>query len=407
MRISHDPMPGKELALRHARCRALLDRHAPSAGGLLAFARTTVYYLSGVMGAAVFWLPKEGEPVLFARKGAERARLDSPELTVAPYRSYADLAALAADAGSPFTGVIAAEKSALPWTLAENLQKRLPDISFISGDAVPPRARAVKTAWELAKMREAGRRHAEVMEDSLPRVMAPGMTEMEIARKTLDAFADCGGLGSTRMSNFGEEQICGVVSAGDNGNYPTFYNGPLGGMGAHPAVPFLGCPKTVWTENSVLMVDVGFSYEGYNSDKSITYFSGSARDIPAVARKAHDVCRRIEEESAKRLKPGALPMDLYRAAMAEADKAGMAEGFMGHGGNKVPFIGHGIGLCIDDWPPLADRFDTPIAEGMTFALEPKVGLPGIGMVGTENTWLTTPDGGECLSGGIRDILCMY
>lgn len=407
MRISHDPMPREELALRHSRCRFLLDRLVPAAGGLLAFARTTVYYLSGVMGAAVFWLPKEGEPVLFVRKGGERAQCDSPGLTVVPYRSYSELAALAADKGSPFPGVIAAEQSALSWALADTLKKRLPGITFLSGDAVLPRARAVKTDWELAKMRLAGRRHAEAMEDILPRVIAPGMTEMEIARKTLAVFADCGGLGSTRMSNFGEEILFGTVSAGDNGNYPTFYNGPLGGIGAHPSVPFLGCPKTVWIENAVLMIDMGFSHEGYNSDKSLTYFSGCPRDIPAVVRKAHDVCRRIEEESAKRLKPGALPMDLYRAALAEADRAGLAEGFMGHGGNKVPFIGHGIGLCVDDWPPLADRFDTPIAEGMTFALEPKVGLPGIGMVGTENTWLVTPEGGECLSGGIRDIFCVY
>ena len=406
MRISHEPMPKAELALRHERCRALLDRFAPGAGGLLAFARPNIYYLAGVMGAALVWLPKEGEPLLFVRKGLERARLDSPDMAVAQYRSYGDLAELAAAHGAPLTPVIAAEQSALSWALADNLKKRLPDISFISGDAVLPRARAVKTVWELAKMREAGRRHAEAMEELLPRVIEPGMTELEIARKTLEAFADLDGLGSTRMSNFGEELILGAVSAGDNGNYPTFYNGPLGGMGAHPSVPFLGCPRTVWKENHVLMIDVGFSFEGYNSDKSITYFSGGRRDIPAVVQKAHDACRRIEERAAAKLRPGALPMDIYRAALAEADEAGFAEGFMGHGGNKVPFLGHGIGLCIDDWPPIADRFDTPIEDGMTFALEPKVGLPGIGMVGTENTWLVTPEGGECLSGGIRDIVCV-
>lgn len=404
MHISHEPMPKEELALRHARCRELLARHAPRAGGLLAFARTNIYYLSGVMGAAVFWLPKEGEPILFVRKGLERARLDSPYIRAAGYRTYADLGSLASSLGSPLTQVIAAEQSALSWALADNLKKRLPECSFVSGDAVLPRARAVKTAWELAKMREAGKRHAQAMEDILPRTIEPGMTELEIARKTLDSFADLGGFGSTRMSNFGEELILGSVSAGDNCNYPTFYNGPLGGMGAHPSVPFLGCPKTVWTENSVLMIDVGFSYEGYNSDKSITYFSGCARDIPAIVRKAHEVCCRIEEEASAALRPGALPMDLYRAALAAADKAGFADGFMGCGGNQVPFLGHGIGLCIDDWPPIADRFDTPMEEGMTFALEPKVGLPGIGMVGTENTWLVTPHGGECLSGGIRDIV---
>lgn len=406
MHISHEPMPREELALRHARCRELLARLRPDAGGLLAFARPNIYYLSGVMGAAVFWLPLEGEPLLFVRKGLERASLDSPSITAVPYRSYGDLEWLAADYGSPLSPVVAAEQSALSWSLADNLKKRLGRVDFVSGDAVLPRVRAVKTAWELTKMREATRRQAEAMEDILPRLISPGMTEMEISRKLVEVFFSLDGIVSTRMSNFGEELILGSVSSGDNGNYPTFYNGPLGSMGSHPSVPFLGCPKTVWTQNSVLMIDVGFCYEGYNSDKSITYFSGGERDIPAIARKAHDACRKIEEETASRMRPGAVPMELYRNAVAMAEKAGFAEGFMGFGGNQVPFLGHGIGLCIDDWPPIADRFDMPIEENMTFALEPKVGLPGIGMVGTENTWLVTSGAAECLSGGIRDIVCV-
>ena len=406
MFTSIEPMPKEELALRHARCRALLARLCPEAGGLMAFSRTNIYYLTGVMGAGVFWLPLEGEPLLMVRKGAERARLDSPHLAVAEYRSYANLESLAASHGAPFTPVIAAEQSGLSWTLSENLLKRLSTVRFLSGDAVLPRARAVKTPWELAKMREAGARQGQAMEESLPRIISPGMTEMEISRKVLDAFFDLGGIGSTRMSNFGEELILGQISSGDNGNFPSFYNGPLGGSGAHPSVPFLGCPKTVWKSNGILMIDVGFSYESYNSDKTITYFAGSRRDIPSLAQKAHDVCREIERAASERLRPGALPMDLYDMALGMAKQAGFADGFMGCGGNQVPFLGHGIGLCIDDWPPIAARFDTPMENNMTFALEPKIGLPGLGMVGTENTWVVTEQGGVCLSGGIRDIVCV-
>jgi Xaa-Pro aminopeptidase len=89
-----------------------------------------------------------------------------------------------------------------------------------------------------------------------------------------------------------------------------------------------------------------------------------------------------------------------------AEKAGFAEGFMGLGGNKVPFLGHGIGLCIDEWPVLARRFDKPLEAGMTLAIEPKIGLPGFGMVGTENTWEVTDNEAVCLSGGIRDFVCV-
>jgi Xaa-Pro aminopeptidase len=89
-----------------------------------------------------------------------------------------------------------------------------------------------------------------------------------------------------------------------------------------------------------------------------------------------------------------------------ADEAGFAEGFMGLGNNKVPFLGHGIGLCIDEWPVLANRFDKALREGMTLAVEPKIGLPGIGMVGSENTYEVTPSGAVSLSGKRCELICV-
>ena len=79
---------------------------------------------------------------------------------------------------------------------------------------------------------------------------------------------------------------------------------------------------------------------------------------------------------------------------------------MGLGGNKVHFLGHGIGLVIDEQPVLAHRFDEPLQEGMTLAVEPKIGLPGIGMVGVENTFEVTPGGGKSLTGNRFDMLCL-
>jgi Xaa-Pro dipeptidase len=107
------------------------------------------------------------------------------------------------------------------------------------------------------------------------------------------------------------------------------------------------------------------------------------------------------------MKPGAIPASLYAEALDRAEKAGFADAFMGIGDNKVPFLGHGIGLCIDEWPVLAKRFDKPLQAGMTIAMEPKIGLPGIGMVGIENTWEITEDGAVCLSStGLHDVICV-
>ena len=84
--------------------------------------------------------------------------------------------------------------------------------------------------------------------------------------------------------------------------------------------------------------------------------------------------------------------------MELAAKAGFAEGFMGLDGNQVAFLGHSIGLNVDERPVLARGFNAPLKAGMTIAIEPKIGLPGFGMVGTENTWEITDSAPRCLTG---------
>lgn len=399
-------VPQEELAARHELCRSLLAQLHPEAGGIMAFSRPMIYYLCGCMGAGVFWLPREGQPVLMIRKGAERALLENPFSTVTPFRSFRELARLAGEHGVPLTETIAAERSGLPWNLGDSLQRYLPETRFVDGDSLLARARARKSPWELARMREAGTRHAAAMEDELPRRIAPGMSELEIARLLSGLFYVQGSCGITRMSSPSEEMHFGYVSAGESGNYPTFYNGPLGCRGVHPAAPFMGNAQVLWTYGQILAIDTGFCFEGYHSDKTLTYFAGAARKIPPLVRKAHAVCLAIEETTAEAMRPGAVPSKLYAEAVRKAEEAGFAQGFMGFGANKVPFLGHGVGLCIDEWPVLARSFEQPLETGMTLALEPKIGIPGIGMVGTENTWEVAEKGAICLSGGIRDIICV-
>jgi Xaa-Pro dipeptidase len=137
--------------------------------------------------------------------------------------------------------------------------------------------------------------------------------------------------------------------------------------------------------------------EGYHTDKTQAYWSSSA-DIPVVARDAQSVCLDIQAALAEALRPGAIPSELYAMGMRMAEQAGFAEGFMGLGSGQVRFIGHSIGLAVDETPVIAARFDDPLLPGMVMALEPKIGIPGIGMVGTENTFEVTGSGGKSLTG---------
>ena len=399
-------LPASEILARLAACRKLLAQRQPEASGLLLFSRLSIYYLTGTLANGVFWLPLEGEALLLVRKGRERCLLESPATNTLAFRSYSELAALCSEAGSPLGPVVAAEMHALPWALGNLLQSRLGNVRFVSDDQLVAFARRIKSPWELAKMRACGSLHNKTICEILPGLLRPGMSERAISHLVWQIFFEHGHCGMLRMDKHGEDVFLGHVSAGENGNYPSHYNGPLGLKGEHPATPFMGHARSIWQEHEPLMIDVGFALEGYSTDKSQLYWSGRAASIPDSVRRAYELCLEIQARAAAALRIGACPQDLWTAAVNYAGRAGFAEGFMGLGDNKVQFLGHGIGLVIDEQPVLALRFEEALEENMVLAIEPKIGLPGVGMVGVENTFVVGADGGQSLTGENFEIICI-
>ncbi|WP_461211389.1 M24 family metallopeptidase [Desulfocurvus sp. DL9XJH121] len=395
----------QELELRWARCRSMLDTLAPGAGGLLVFSRVALYYLTGHVGNGMFWLPLAGEPVLLCRRGLERARLESSVSAILPYRSYKDVRGILAEAGSPMGAVAAVEMNALTWPMGQKLAGDLGDVKLVPGDMALSMARAKKTPWELARMRECGARHHKALHDLLPRRIRPGMSERDVAVVLWEIFFSLGHTGIIRMSG-GGENFMGPVSAGESANYPHVFDGPVGLRGAHPSTPFMGDAGTVWQQGQPLICDVGFAYNGYVTDKTQVFWAGAEAAIPDEARRAHDFCKRVQDRLAGLMVPGAVPDELYAEVMADPEARELAKGFMSLGGNKVFFLGHGIGLVMDEFPVIAARVRTPLEEGMVIALEPKYGVEGLGMVGVENTFEITVHGAVSITGREDGIVCI-
>ncbi|MDR0466581.1 MAG: aminopeptidase P family N-terminal domain-containing protein, partial [Deltaproteobacteria bacterium] len=227
-------LPDEERLARQARCRKLLAERIPEAGGIMLFSRLNIYYLTGVFANGLFWLPVEGNALLLVRKGLERCRLESPKTNATLFRSYSDIAGLCEKAASPLSPVAAAEMSGLPWSLSTTLQARLPGVRFVSDEQIMLSLRSVKSQWELAKMRICGERHHKCLYEILPSKLRPGMNEREIAHLAWRVFFEQGHCGVLRMGANGEETFLGHVAVGENGNYPSHYNGPLGVKGEHP-----------------------------------------------------------------------------------------------------------------------------------------------------------------------------
>jgi len=390
--------PAGELPPRWERCRKLLQQYLPKAQGLFVFSRLNIYYFTGSLANGVFWLPLEGNPVLFCRRGIERVRIESPVAQVHGFASYRDIETILSELGSSLPEHIAAEMNGLPWSLANSLSRHLPGQSFLPADTILGMTRALKSDWELSILRETGSRHARCLSELLPLALHEGMSELEIAHRISDIFFTEGHHGILRMENFGEEAFLGHIAVGDSANYPSVFNGPVGLRGVHPATPCMGSAEVKWRAGQPLTVDNGFTLAGYMTDKTQVYWLGGLETLPMKGREAHDFCIDLQTRIAELLRPGTLPSDIWDHCLSAVEKSGWSEGFMGLGGNKVSFVGHGIGLAIDEYPVVAKGFDLPLEVGMTLAIEPKIGIPGFGMVGTENTFEVTPAGGRSLTG---------
>ena len=424
-----------ESKTRIQRVQDCLDIQYPHLDGILVFSRLNIYYLTGTLAQGILWIPKSREAILFVRKGLERAKLESPLQNIISYRSYSDIIQLCHDAHNPLPEkLIGADMNALPWNLAELLQKKLTQHSFVNIESVLNYVRSRKSEFELTKIREAGKRHCLSLENILPfhldkvltqgkthhfvtdfdaqlaqnyeTILNPTLSEHDIAILCMNIFMEMDHGGLMRMNASGEEMFMGHVSAGDSGNFPHSSNFPMGYRGVHPALPCLGSYKA-WDKHSPLLVDMPFNYQGYCTDKTQTYFYGKAKDLPDMAKKAYECCQTIQNMAQEELKPGNIPAQIWEKSVNIAKQFGFSENFMGYKNNAVPFLGHSIGLAIDEQPVIAKGFNEALEKGMVIAIEPKIGLPNFGMIGIENTFEIHETGAINLSSQNDDLIFIH
>lgn len=390
-------VPGREIDRRIDRLQLLLQE-TPLDGALI-LDPVNMYYCTGTIQQGVVFVPAAGEPVFLVRRSLERAQRESPLGRVLPLKGFSRLPATLADLGlaSSRLGIV---EASLPLALFRTLATAFCEASFTDISGLVARARAVKSEYELALIRKAGELHHEVYA-AIPAMIREGISEWELGAMIHREMMARGYTGITRIAAFGGELFLGIISFGESGNYPSATVGPDGLLGLCPAFPLVGSHKRL-TRGEVIFVDTGFGVEGYFTDKTRVFSLGAP---PAAALAAHQVCLEIQEAIRCRLTPGAIPAEIYEEILRDhVQPRGFFEHFMGFGSNQVPFLGHGIGLAIDEFPVLAGKIDAPLEAGMVLAVEPKKGLAGIGLVGVENTFLVTARGGECLTPGMDEII---
>ena len=384
-------IPLSELEGRFARFRAKMNRDEPGWEMAAIFGRVNLYYFTGTIQDGVLLIPADGDPVFWVRRSHERALAESPLPWIRPMSGFRD----AARGTVRIPTRMHLETEVLPVAHLQRFRKHFPFSGFDSLDRQVLTVRAVKSPLELSLMERAGAIHREVLEEAVPAMLRAGMTEAELGTTLYARMVAMGHQGIVRFSGFNTEIEVGQIGFGENSLYPTCFDGPGGCTGLCPAAPVLGSRRRRLKKGDLVFIDIACGVEGYQTDKTMTYLFGGTppEDVLAI----HRQCVELQDRMAGMLRPGNTPSAVYAEAM-EGLTPVFLENFMGFGNRRASFLGHGVGLVVDELPVIAPGSDDPLEEGMTIALEPKKGIPGTGMVGTENTFLVTRRGGISLTG---------
>ncbi len=349
----------------------------------LIYQQVDLYYFSGTMSNGFLFIPAVGEPLFLVKKYLPRARAESPLARIEPLVSASRLGEALRDHGFRSPERLGLELDVLPVATFQFLEKQLRWKEAVDVGPSVRRLRAVKSDFERALMKKAGDMGRQVYQ-ALPDLLKPGLSEIALAGKLNERAMALGNLNLLRARGFNNTAFNWHVVSGSNGAYLSGNDAPFAGLGLGPAFPVGASLKMIEPREPVL-VDFGTCWNGYQSDQTRMFSIG--RPDPEVLR-AYAALTEIEALLLEEIRPGVPAEDLYHAACRVAGKRGFGDSFLGPIGRQVNYVGHGVGLEIDEIPFLADGHRYPLKEGMTMALELKIVLDQ-GAVGLENTVAVT------------------
>lgn len=354
-----------------------------------------LYYLNGYIFDGSMYILPDREPMLFVKRPVN-LQGDNIEFIRKPEQ----LPELLAKHNLPVPKRILLENDVLSYNAVSRFQKALqmPEMKSIS--AFMRVIRSVKSDSELAQIRQSAISHTRVYQQ-IPSLYKPGMTDLDLQIEIEYVMRREGSIGAFR--SFGENMdiFMGSLLAGDNAQTASPFDFALGGKGIDPLLP-LGSANKPLKKGTTIMIDMAGNYTPYLSDMTRTFSVG---EIPEEAHRAHELSIRMHNEFMQFLKPGVACSDVYNMAMEMVVENKMEAYFMGTT-QQAKFIGHGVGLEINEPPVFAPRSREILQTGMAIALEPKFVLPGIGAVGIENTYFVTDEGLEKVTLCEEDIVVL-
>ena len=368
------------------------DLAANDLDGALLFQNVDIFYFAGTIQSSILFIPTQGNPTLMVQKGIERVKEECPLKNIIAVNGRNSLSHTLRDFGIHGIQRLGLEMDVLPAQLYLWLAETFPQCRFVDVSLPIRKLRMIKSSYEIDQIRKA----AAVLHKGFTEIQAfirEGVSELEIDGRLAFIARREGHMGILRMRGWNQEMTYAHVLSGDSGSVITFLNSPHGGSGNTPAMA-QGASFRQIRINEPIGIDYGVGINGYLADQFRTFVIG---ELPPDLEKAHQCSKEIHELFVREAKPGISCPELYAMAKDFASRRGLGDSFMGHGEGQVRFIGHGLGLEIDEFPVIAPNFEAELANDMVLAFEPKFVFPGQGVVGMEDDYVVTPSGVERLT----------
>jgi Xaa-Pro aminopeptidase len=356
-----------------------------------------LFYFSGTIQRSYLYIPDEGEPLLMVQKDFDRSLKESPLKNIIPIERPKAI--------SPFLKKqrrlkrIGLEGDVLPVNQFRQLEQIFSQSEFVDISKAIKQVRMIKSPYEMNQLRQSAQILDEVFEYA-KKVLKTGMTEIEVESHLIELGRRRGHQGLTRMRAWNQDMVNGSVLSGTSGSVLPHLDVSVIGPGISPAFP-QGSSFNLIEKDVPIQIDFSIAYNGYITDAARTYV---IRKLPQKLMESYEVILEIQDEMEKEAKPGVPCSHLYHLSSQIAKKRGLEEYFIGTKKNQAPFVGHGIGLEIDELPLIAKGFSHPLENGMVFAFEPKFSFPDIGVVALEDDYLVTEKGVEKLTHAEENII---
>lgn len=364
--------------------------------GCLLSVDVNLYYTTGRIFNGYFYLPVEGEPWFFVKRpngltGDRVLYIRKPE----------QMTELFAENNIKMPEKLLLEADELTYNDYIRLQSVFQPKETANATALMRSMRMIKIPWEVNQFRISAEHHS-AMYAEIKDCYRPGMTDVQFQSEIEKRMREHGSLGIFRTFGSNMDIFMGSILAGENAEAPSPFDFALGGSGVDSSCP-IGANGTLLKEGTSIMVDMAGNYTAYITDMTRVFSVGR---LTEQAYKAHQTALTIQKEIEKISRPGTPCADLYNIALAIAEEDGFSANFMGTK-QQAKFVGHGIGLQINELPVLTSRSREVLQPNMVFALEPKFVIPGVGAVGIENSFLVTDTGIEKLTKFEEEVIELH